>query len=183
MQAQIPALTITALLAACGPALATEGTPAGKFEGKLDPFLGAPKLDIQQVFKGERFPNIVTAIDGAVLAVWGGVKVRRSEDGGKTWEPEIAIGKGYHKNLPDGPAYRGMKRRGSNFNGHFGMMGGLTRLPVATRDVLIYSNAGSIFCTKAAGEKWRASTWAGCYRAKRPATAKCRSGFRTQRDD
>ena len=59
-----------------------------------------------------------------------------SNDGGATWRDA-----GYHKNLPDGPAYRGMKRRGSNYNGHFGMMGGLARLPVANRDILIYSNA------------------------------------------
>ncbi|MCX6996846.1 MAG: sialidase family protein, partial [Kiritimatiellaeota bacterium] len=85
-----------ALLAACGAALAAEGMPAGKFEGKLEPFLGEPKFDLQQVSKGQRLPNVVVATDGTVLAAWGwgGVRVRRSEDGGKTWEPEIAIGKG-----------------------------------------------------------------------------------------
>jgi sialidase-1 len=50
---------------------------------------------MQQVFKGDRFPNVVIATDGSVLAVWGGVKVRRSEDSGKTWEPEILVGKGH----------------------------------------------------------------------------------------
>jgi len=48
-----------------------------------------------QVFKGGRFPNVVVGVDGTVMAIWGGVKVRRSEDGGKTWGPEIMVGKGF----------------------------------------------------------------------------------------
>jgi len=68
------------------------GHPA---EGELKPFLGKASLDMQQVFKGNRFPNITVAVDGTVLAVWNGVKVRRSEDGGATWGPEILIGKGF----------------------------------------------------------------------------------------
>ena len=68
------------------------GLPA---EGKLGPFLGEPNFDTKQVFKGDRFPNVVVATDGTVLAVLNGVKVRRSEDGGKTWDPEILIGKGF----------------------------------------------------------------------------------------
>ncbi len=71
-------------------------TAAGKpTEGNLESFLGEPKLDIQQVHKGDRFPNALVAVDGAVLALWGGVKVRRSEDGGRTWGPEIMVGKGF----------------------------------------------------------------------------------------
>ena len=58
-----------------------------------------------------------------------------STDGGATWEDA-----GYDDELPDGPRYRG-NRRGFNFNGHFGMMCGLTRLPVEGRDILLYSNA------------------------------------------
>ncbi len=68
------------------------GRPA---EGKLDAFLGGTTLDIQKVHSGGRFPNVVVAIDGSVLAVWNGVKVRRSDDGGKTWGEEILIGKGF----------------------------------------------------------------------------------------
>ncbi len=68
------------------------GHPA---EGKLESFLGEPQLDFQQVHKGDRFPNIVVAVDGTVLALWGGVKVRRSEDGGQTWGPEIMVGNGF----------------------------------------------------------------------------------------
>ena len=68
------------------------GHPA---EGKIEPFLGEPKFDMQQVHKGGRFPNVLVAVDGTVLALWGGVKVRRSEDGGRTWGPEIMVGKGF----------------------------------------------------------------------------------------
>jgi len=64
-------------------------------EGELKPFLGAPELDMKQVFKGGRFPNVVTAVDGTVLAFWNGVKVSRSEDAGKTWGAEILVGKGF----------------------------------------------------------------------------------------
>jgi hypothetical protein len=58
------------------------GLPA---EGTLEPFRGEPRFDMQQVFSGNRFPNVVVATDGTVLAFWNGVKVRRSEDGGKSW--------------------------------------------------------------------------------------------------
>jgi len=68
------------------------GHPA---EGRLESFQGEPKLDIQQVFEGGRFPNIVVAVDGTVVALWQGVKVRRSEDGGETWGPEIMVGNGF----------------------------------------------------------------------------------------
>ncbi len=68
------------------------GHPA---EGKIDPFMGEPKLEMQQVYKGGRFPNVLVAVDGTVLALWNGVKVRRSEDGGKTWGAEILVGKGF----------------------------------------------------------------------------------------
>lgn len=67
-------------------------------EGPLEPFLGKPSADMQPVFDGERFPNVVVAMDGTVLASWGSkrVRVRRSEDGGKTWGPEIFVGEGIH---------------------------------------------------------------------------------------
>jgi len=65
-------------------------------EGNLDSFLGEPTLDIQpNVHGGDRFPNIVVAMDGSVLAFWSGVKLRRSEDGGKTWGPDILVAKGF----------------------------------------------------------------------------------------
>ncbi len=64
-------------------------------EGKLDSFLGKPSLEITQVHQGGRFPNIVVAVDGSLVAVWGGVKVKRSEDGGKTWGEDIPVAKGF----------------------------------------------------------------------------------------
>lgn len=59
-----------------------------------------------------------------------------SFDGGETWT-ELA----FSPVLPDGPRYRGLEPRGANYNGHFGMMAGLTRLPVSGKDILLYSNA------------------------------------------
>lgn len=48
-------------------------------------------FEVQELFPDERFPNVVVAMDGTVIATWGreNVRVRRSEDGGKTWEPAI----------------------------------------------------------------------------------------------
>ena len=64
-------------------------------EGKLKPFLGEASMELQQVFKNQRYPNVVVAADGTLVATWGsdGVVARRSEDGGKTWGPEITIAK------------------------------------------------------------------------------------------
>ncbi len=64
-------------------------------EDKIDSFLGNPTLEMQQIFQGERFPNIVAAVDGSIVATWGttSVRARRSMDGGKTWGDEILISK------------------------------------------------------------------------------------------
>ncbi len=64
-------------------------------EHTIDAFLGEPVLEMQQLFGGERFPNIVVAMDGTVVATWGSssVRARRSTDGGKTWGDEIIIAK------------------------------------------------------------------------------------------
>jgi hypothetical protein len=70
------------------------GLPA---EGALKPFLGTPALTISQVHKRDRFPNIVVTVSGTLLAVHGNVMVKRSEDGGETWGPEILIGKGFRR--------------------------------------------------------------------------------------
>jgi len=50
-------------------------------------------FEVQELFSGERFPNVVVAMDGTVIATWGSeiYRVRRSEDGGETWGPEITI--------------------------------------------------------------------------------------------
>ena len=57
---------------------AATGLPA---EGKLEPFLGKPRFEMQQVFNGQRLPNVVVATDGTVLAAWGWgqVRVRRAK--------------------------------------------------------------------------------------------------------
>ncbi|MCL4203455.1 MAG: glycoside hydrolase [Pirellulaceae bacterium] len=72
------------------------GDPSG--DGPLRPFLGESKFQVEPVFQGERFPNLVVALDGTVLATWGSqrVRVRRSEDGGESWGPEIPVGDGIH---------------------------------------------------------------------------------------
>lgn len=89
------AFTILALLTAASGVCAADEKLESKFEGELAAFMGEPKLEIQQVFNGGRFPNVAVAVDGTVLAVLDGVKVRRSEDGGKNWGKEILVGKGF----------------------------------------------------------------------------------------
>ena len=63
-----------------------------------------------------------------------------SDDGGRTWK-DFRIS----QVLPDGGGY----------NRGYGMKGGLTRLPVKDRDILIYSNADT-----AGGERARITIWA-----------------------
>jgi len=62
-------------------------------EAPVAPFLGEPRMEMQRVFEGERFPNVVVTTKGTVLATWGNkrVRARRSEDGGTTWGEEITI--------------------------------------------------------------------------------------------
>lgn len=59
----------------------------------------------------------------------------RSHDGGETWHDLSPIAA-----LPDGPRYRGAEKRGCNYNGHYGILAGLTRVPDDERDLLIYSS-------------------------------------------
>ena len=67
-------------------------------DGDIKAYLGEPTLDLQRIFDQERFPNIVVTPVGTVIATWGteSYVVRRSEDGGATWESEIAVGPGMH---------------------------------------------------------------------------------------
>lgn len=62
---------------------------------KKNPFWGDGEMifDVQELFSDERFPNVVVATNGTVIANWGreNFRVRRSEDGGKTWNPEIPV--------------------------------------------------------------------------------------------
>ena len=59
-----------------------------------------------------------------------------SDDGGEHWHNPT-----YADAIPDVPRHRSAEGRGACYNGHFGMMGGLTRLPISGEDVLVYSNA------------------------------------------
>ena len=54
-----------------------------------------PFFEMQQLYTGQRFPSVVVALDGTVLAfraASGPVQVRRSEDGGASWGPIIEVG-------------------------------------------------------------------------------------------
>ena len=85
--------TIAVALAGITACLSAAERPV---EGPIKAFRGEPKFDMQQVFGGERFPNVVVATDGTVLATWGrtSLRVRRSEDGGETWGDPITVGRG-----------------------------------------------------------------------------------------
>ncbi|MFP6702469.1 MAG: sialidase family protein, partial [Planctomycetaceae bacterium] len=81
-------------VAAAAAAEGVSKTAAGhKSEADLKPHLGSARLEMGQVFGNERFPNVVVAVDGTILASWGSrsLRVRRSEDGGKTWGKEITV--------------------------------------------------------------------------------------------
>ena len=80
-----------------GGGLAEDGATATGLpaEGKIEAHLGKPTMELAQVFQRERFPNIVVALDGTVVATFGtsSVKARLSSDAGKTWGEEIMISK------------------------------------------------------------------------------------------
>jgi sialidase-1 len=89
----IPGITLVcSILLSLSVTRADASVPA---EGKLDSFLGSPQFMIQQVFARDRFPNVVVAMNGSVLAFWNGVVLRRSDDGGLSWGEEILVGKGF----------------------------------------------------------------------------------------
>ena len=79
MNKVLPLLCLTALLI-----LISSTGPLQAGEGKLEAFLGEPALELGQVFRGERFPNIVVSMKGTVIATWGPSHVRapRRGDGG-----------------------------------------------------------------------------------------------------
>jgi hypothetical protein len=60
-------------------------------QGELQSFRGAPLFSLQELFKGRGGRNIITARDGTVLA-FHETTVRRSTDGGKTWNVALEIG-------------------------------------------------------------------------------------------
>ena len=89
-------MTAVSLAGATTPA-AQEISKGAQPEGSIGAFLGEPRLEMGQVFVKERFPNVVVAVDGTVLATWGtsSLRLRRSEDGGETWGKTITIAKGF----------------------------------------------------------------------------------------
>ena len=62
---------------------------------RADENVGEPKLEVQQLFKQGRFPNITITMKGTVLATFGDKQIRamRSEDSGETWGDAITIAK------------------------------------------------------------------------------------------
>lgn len=70
---------------------------------ELDLFTGTAHFEIQEVFEAGRLPNVVVTTKGTVIIVHGaydgkkkewwdkGVQIRRSEDGGESWEAPITI--------------------------------------------------------------------------------------------
>ena len=72
--------TIFVVAAVCISACSSLPFGRSSSEAKLKPFLGEPSIELQQVFKNQRFPNIVVAMDGTLVATWGsdGVVARRS---------------------------------------------------------------------------------------------------------
>lgn len=69
--------------------------PASAHEGPVEVFLKPAVFESRQVYAKERFPNVVVAMDGTVIAAWNGVQVRRSTDGGSSWGEPIPIAKGF----------------------------------------------------------------------------------------
>ena len=108
-------------------------------EGAIDPFLRKPSLEVRPIFEGERFPNIVVTKPGTLIATWGSeqMRVRRSEDGGKTWQPEIVV-------APKA------------------FQGGGTTVDETTGDILLFSEDGhppapiTLFRSRDDGRTWQA---------------------------
>jgi sialidase-1 len=83
----------------CALALLSSGQFSGRVvaqssvEGDVDSFLRLSRLELNQVFTSQRFPNVVVTLEGVVVATFGsdGVRAKRSEDGGLTWGEEIEI--------------------------------------------------------------------------------------------
>ena len=94
-------------------------------------------FDSQKLYNDERFPNVVAAMDGSIVTSWGreNFRVRRSEDGGETWGPEITVAN---------PGFQG---------------GGMT-VDESTGDILVFVEAGhpvaplTIYRSKDHGKTW-----------------------------
>lgn len=94
---------------------------------------------MRTVFKRERFPNVVVALNGDVIATWGRsqVAVSRSTDGGMTWSDPAVVAK---------PGFQA---------------GGLT-VDESTGDILLFSETHhppatlSLFRSRDHGKTWKA---------------------------
>lgn len=88
-------MTLNRIRNALIPAVLTAGIFSWCAAAETNPFFadGKEVFSVQRLFSNERFPNVVVTTNGTVLAVWGGahIRVRRSEDGGATWGPEIGV--------------------------------------------------------------------------------------------
>ncbi len=125
---------------ALAPTLALLAAAANGQEAEEDPFashLGQPAFEMQRLFESERFPCIVVALDGTVIATWGSasVRARRSEDGGATWGDAVTIAA-------------------------TGMHGGGTLVDEGSGDVLAFAEAGHppakamLFRSRDQGRTW-----------------------------
>ena len=102
---------------------------------------GNPVFEIQELTKGQRFPCVVVAMDGTVLAFRcskSPITLRRSEDGGATWGPEIATGEQQHTAL------------------------GAAVVDESTGDVMVFSDYGkpefTMYRSKDHGKTWAKKT-------------------------
>ena len=69
------------------------GSFLGLFVFSLTLSNAQPFFNKSRLFDEGRFPNVVITTEGTVLVTWGSGDffVRRSEDGGQTWEPTITV--------------------------------------------------------------------------------------------
>lgn len=68
-------------------------------EGDPAPFLEKRELGKSTLFEGGRFPNVIVAAEGTVVATWGNKQYlgRRSADGGESWEEAVVVSNpGFH---------------------------------------------------------------------------------------
>ena len=71
---------------------------------------GTEFFDTQKLYASERFPNVVVAMDGSIVASWGrnSFQIRRSEDGGETWGPLITVSdRNWWQSGYPGPGFQG----------------------------------------------------------------------------
>ncbi len=99
---RILALAIVAAATSGCASIAVDGRPpqapnlaATATDGPLSAFLGPAEFAEQPLHASGRFPNVVITTAGTVVSVFGGVEVRRSEDGGRSFGPPIRVAEGF----------------------------------------------------------------------------------------